>query len=271
MPHLPINGVEIFYQLDGCQGDVLVILNGIMMSTASWKDFVPTYTSRGYRVLRVDFRDQGQSGKAIKPYSIDQHVEDLEQLFIALGLEKVHLHGISYGGQVALLYALKYPERLHSLSAANTIARLTNYLRGIGEAWDEAAKMKDGGKFFRLAMPLIYSDAFYRRRWEWLKEREELFAQILTAEWFDAYLRLSSSHGSFDILERLGEIQVPTLLIASDRDPVSPVEEMKLIHEHIGNAQLAIIPDTGHASCYEKPDEYNILLLGFLALHSGNM
>jgi pimeloyl-ACP methyl ester carboxylesterase len=266
MPKCLINGIDINYQLDGDQGEVLVILNGIMMSTASWAEFVPVYTNRGYRVLRVDFRDQGQSGRAKEQYDISQHVEDLEQLFLALNLGKVHLHGISYGGQVALLFALKYQERLQSLVVANTIARLTNYLRGVGEAWDEAARMMDGRKFFRVAMPMVYSDVFYSKKWQWLKEREELFAKILTPQWFEAYLRLSASHGNFDILEQLGQIRVPTLLIASDRDPVTPVEEMKLIREGIGHAKMVIIPDAGHASCYEKPEEYNTLILGFLAL-----
>ena len=267
MPKLHINGIDIHYQLDGDQGDVLVILNGIMMSTVSWNEFVPLYIKRGYRVLRVDFRDQGQSSNAAQGYDINQHVEDLEQLFEALNLQKIHLHGISYGGQVALLFALKYPARLQSLIVANTIARLTNYLRGVGEAWDEAARMKDGLKFFRLAMPLVYSDKFYQGNWEWLKKREAHFAKILTPQWFEGYLRLSASHGSFDILVQLGQIRVPTLLIASDRDAVTPVEEMKLIRDSIPQAKMVIIPDAGHASCYEKPDEYKTLVLGFLTMH----
>jgi 3-oxoadipate enol-lactonase len=267
MPKKLINGVEIHYELDGRGEEVLVILNGIMMSTASWVEHVPFFTANGLRVLRVDFRDQGQSGKAAESYPIAQHVEDLAQLLSALDLGPVHLHGISYGGQVALLFALQYPDQVRSLIVANTVARLTNYLKGIGESWDEAARLKNGHRFFRLVMPMIYSNLFFESHWEWLKEREAMFGELLTAEWFDSYLRLSASHGDeFNLLERLPEIKKPTLIIAADRDAVTPVEEMRAIKERIAGARFVMIPDSGHASCYEKMAEYTLLILGFIAL-----
>jgi pimeloyl-ACP methyl ester carboxylesterase len=262
-----INGLELFYLLEGEGPEVIVILNGIMMSSQSWNAHVPQLLEQGYRVLRVDFRDQGQSEKARESYAIGQHVQDLEALFAALGLNKVHLVGISYGGQVALLYALAHGERLASLMVFNTTARLTNYLKGIGAAWDEAARLRDGERFFRLAMPFIYSDVFYQSNYQWLKEREQTLGKILGPEWFEGYLRLSGSHGDYDILERLREIRVPTLVVGSDRDMVTPLEEMRLIVQGIPGARFVVIPDSGHASCYEKPQEFLLQILGFVALN----
>ncbi|SMB99159.1 proline-specific peptidase [Thermanaeromonas toyohensis ToBE] len=266
MPKLEINGVGIYYELDGTGEETIVFLNGIMMSTASWADFVEVYTRNGYRMLRVDFRDQGQSDKCLEKYNINQHVEDIRGLFDHLGLARVHMMGISYGGQVALLFALKYGARLKSLILANTTARLTNYLKAIGQAWDEAARTGEGEKFFKLAMPYIYSDRFYETHYDWLKEREKFFSQLLTKDWFDAYLRLSSSHGDYNILDQLGEIEVPTLVIGADKDIVTPLEEVKKIHEAIKNSLFIVLPEAGHASCYEKKDEFNAAILGFLAL-----
>lgn len=266
MPKAKINGVDIHYELDGQGEDTLVILNGIMMSTASWIEHVPYFTGNGIRVLRVDFRDQGQSGRTTKPYTVEQHVSDLEKLFNILGLDMVHLHGISYGGQVALLFALKHPGMVRSLIIANTVPLLTRNLRGIGDSWDEAARLKDGLRFFRLVMPMIYSNVFFESHWDWLKEREAMFSDILTEEWFEGYLRLSASLDDFNILERLSEITKPTLLIASDRDVVTPVEDMRAIKERIEGARFVMIPDCGHAACYEKISEYNLLILGFITL-----
>lgn len=263
MPTEKINGVNIYYELDGTGEETLVILNGIMMSTASWNELVPVCTRR-YRLLRVDFRNQGKSEYCEEYFDIGIHVEDLECLLQRLELEKVHMVGISYGAEVAMLFALKYPQRLGSLILSNTTPRVTRHLRAIGNSWDEAAKLYDGEKFFRLVMPLIYSDNFYETNWQWMQYREKLFGKTLTREWFDAYLRLSASTRSYDIVDRLQEIEVPTLVMASDRDIITPLSEARLIHERIKGSRLLIIPGAGHASCYEKKDEFNTAVLGFI-------
>jgi len=268
MPKVDINGVGINYLLEGQGEKVLVILNGIMMSVSSWHGIAPVYINQGYRVLRVDFRDQGQSDKSPQAYSINQHVEDLKDLLDYLSIKNINLFGISYGGQVAMLFALKYQEMLNSLMLANTTTKINSYLRGIGNSWDEAARLYDGEKFFKIAMPLIYSDVFYRVNWQWLQERQVLFGKILTKDWFDGYLRLSSSHGDYNIQDKVSKIKVPTLLIASDRDFVTPIEELKEIHQSIEDSRMVIIPNCGHASCYEKTEEFNIQLIGFLALYA---
>ncbi len=266
MPKKMINNIELNYELDGDGEEVLVLLNGIMMSTVSWTAHVPYFTANNLRVLRVDFRDQGLSGRAKEPYTIEQHVEDLVGLINYLQLGPVHLHGISYGGQVALLFALNYPKMVRSLIIANTVPRLTNYLRGIGEAWDEAAKLKAGRNFFRMIAPSIYSNLFFESNLEFLKEREEMLANLLDDGWFDAYLRLSSSNSDFDLLDRLSEISAPTIFMAADRDAVTPIEEMRAMRDRINNSKFVLIPDSGHVSCYEKMDEYNLIILGFIAL-----
>ncbi len=263
MPKALINGAEIFYQLDGTGDEVLVILNGIMMSTASWNELVHVY-DKDYRVLRVDFKNQGQSQYIDEKFSIEMHVDDLKCLFDLLKIEKAHMLGISYGAEVAMLFALKYQHMLISLVLSNTTSRVTNHLRAIGDSWDVAAKLYDGESFFKLVMPFIYSSAFYENNIQWLKDREKLFGKILTREWFDAYTRLSASTEGYDITDRLCEIRIPTLCIASDLDVITPVSEVRMIHERIEGSRFVIIPDAGHASCYEKKDEFNTAVYGFL-------
>ncbi len=128
------DSLKINYHLDGESGPVILILNGIMMSTASWADFVPVYTENNYRVLRVDFRDQGLSDSYPEDYRIDIHVEDIIKLMDQLELEQVIPVGISYGGMVAMLMAIKYPERIKSMVLANTVARVTPYLKAASQA-----------------------------------------------------------------------------------------------------------------------------------------
>lgn len=264
MPHTQICGTDIFYQFTGEGEETLVILNGIMMSVASWSYATKVFAKAGYRVLGVDFRDQGQSGSSGKPYKIEQHADDLKALLDYLGLTKCHLLGLSYGGQVAMIFALRYPGYIQKLILANTTGSLTNHLRAIGSAWDEAARLGDGVRFFKLAMPSIYSAKFYEKNYQWLLDRETALGQTLTPEWFERYLRLSSSHGAYDVTGEVKHIKLPTLLIAGELDGVTPATEMRKLHEAIEGSAFVMIPDSGHTACYEKPAEFHLAVVGFL-------
>lgn len=269
MPKVKINGVEIFYSLDGDGEETIVFLNGIMMNTLSWNDFVPVFTEKNnYKFLRVDFRDQGFSSPYTEDYDISIHVDDLKELFDHLGLKKVHLLGVSYGAMVAMLFTLKYPEYLSSLILANTVARVTKFLQAASDIWEYSAQTNSGEVFFKLSMPFIYSDDFYNRNWKWLKEREAIFDEILTKEWFQSLDRLSRSSKEYDILEEIHKIKVPTLLLGGTRDIITPIYEMKKIQERISNAKMVIIEDAGHASFYEKMAEFSTQVLGFVAINS---
>lgn len=260
------DGLKINYHLDGETGPVLLILNGIMMSTASWTDFVPVYTANGYRVLRLDFRDQGLSDSYPEEYKIEVHLKDIIDLLDHLEIEKVVPVGISYGAMVAMLMAVEYPERIKSMVLANVVARVTPYLKAASQAWQEAADLKDGRKFFRLAMPYIYSDYFYKHNQEFLESREEILADALDEKWLTRFNRLAESSYEFDINDRLTEIEMPVLLVAGERDILTPLEKMKEISKKLPDSRLLTINEAGHASCYEKMNEFNTAVLGHLAL-----
>jgi 3-oxoadipate enol-lactonase len=86
----------------------------------------------------------------------------------------------------------------------------------------------------------------------------------LTSEWFERYLRLSSSHGAYDVTEEVKYIKLPVLLIAGELDGVTPISEMRKLHGAIENSALIIIADSGHTACYEKPAEFHLAVVGFL-------
>ena len=98
-------------------------------------------------------------------------------------------------------------------------------------------------RFFKLAIPFIYSDFFYNRNLQWLKERQKMFKSTLNnREWFEGFIRLISSNPDFNVLQELDKIQCPTLLLlGADRDIITPIEEMKTIHERVRNSEFLVI------------------------------
>ena len=129
MPSTKIKGYDIYYEVYG-KGETIVLLNGIMMSTSSWNSFIDVF-SRNNRLVLIDFLDQGKSQKSDKPYDQKLQSDIVKGVIDELKIDKIHLVGVSYGGEVALNFALKYQENLSSLILANTTSYTTQLLRDV--------------------------------------------------------------------------------------------------------------------------------------------
>lgn len=266
MPFAEIMGKKMYYEVYG-EGDPLVILNGIMMSTASWNGFIEVFSARNKMIL-VDLIDQGRSDKADGPYNQDMHVEMLKALFHKLGFEKLHLLGVSYGGEVALKFALEYQQMLHTLMVADTTAYTNKAMNDIEALWDYTASLNDGAIYFKSTMPYIYSAEFYERNTQWLKKREENFAKQDIPEWYAGFRRAVRSASELNILEALHNITVPTLIIGAEYDIMTPVRYQEEIHKRIKDSRFVVIKGAGHASMYEKPYEFAAIVLGYLSVYN---
>lgn len=262
MPYKIIKDKKIYFEEYG-EGEVLVLLNGIMMSTASWLPFVDTL-SKGYKVLLIDLIDQGRSDKAEDEYDQGMHVEMLKELFQELSYDKIHLFGVSYGGEVAQLFAIKYGYMLKSLILSNTTSYTNKSMQDLERAWDYAASTYDGSIFFSITIPSIYSNQFYEENYKWLKEREKQFNKLLNRDWYDGFRRAVKSAHNFNTTNELHNIQAPTLIISSDLDTITPVEYQEVLYKNIPDAKWVLIKNSGHASMYEKPYEFLSVLIGFL-------
>ncbi|WP_461207071.1 alpha/beta fold hydrolase [Clostridium sp. DL1XJH146] len=261
---MDIKGYEINYEIYG-EGEPLVMLNGIMMSSASWKPFLDILKEK--KLILIDLIDQGLSGKGKEEYTQEIHVDIIKELLDNLGIKKVNLFGISYGGEVAMQFALKYQEYLSSLILSNTTAYTSKWLKGIEELWDYAAGTHDGKVFFKATMPYIYSTKFYEENNDWLKEREEVFCKVFTPEWYEGFRRAIRSASGLNIEEKINKIKVPTLVIGADKDILIPLSCQFKIYERIENSKMMIIKDAGHAAMYEKPYEFASMINGFLSIY----
>jgi pimeloyl-ACP methyl ester carboxylesterase len=262
------DGARLYYEVHG-EGEPLLLLNGIMMSTPSWAGFVPVLARR-HRLILLDFRDQGRSSTMAGGYDLGVHVDDVRALLDALGVDRVHLLGLSYGGQVALRLALRSGDRLRSLILANVPHAVSNHLRAIGRAWEEAAALHDGERFFTLGIPFVYSAAFYESSLDVLERRQQMFKELLTPEWFEGLVRLSRSAASFRVTpDELRSIATPTLLIGADEDLIAPVRAMEALQDAIPGCELVVIHRAGHGAFLERMNEFATLVIGFATKHGG--
>ena len=138
MAEFLFEGKKVYYECHGESGQPLVVLNGLMMSTTSWKPFVADF-SRNNRLVLVDFLDQGRSSRMTESYGHDVQIRLVDALLDELGWEKANIMGLSYGGNIAIQYALAHPQRVRRLILANSASRTSPWLQKIGDGWNEVA------------------------------------------------------------------------------------------------------------------------------------
>jgi len=263
MPTLNVNGIDFYYELHGADNAPVVVLsNGILATTASWFNQTPVLKPH-FRVLLYDCRGQGQSAHPPGPYTFEQHADDLAALLDRLRIQRAHIAGISYGGEISLTFALRYPARTLSLFAANVVSHVDSALATIIAAWRDAATRRDPDLFFNVTTPYNYSSAWIRANAAALALAHERYQRLD----FPAVARLLTCFLDLNLTERLPEIKAPTCVVVGEKDMLKPRDYGQLIADAIPGAELHVLCDAGHASFWERPAEFNSILLGFLKKH----
>ena len=264
MPLIQVNDINLYYELHGPEhADVVVLSNGIFMSTASWA-FQVAAIQRHFRVLVYDCRGMWKSDHPAGPYSMEQHADDLASLLNALGISKAHIAGISYGGEISMVFAIRYPQMTRSLVVSSSVSQIDPLLNAIGQSWSGALQSRDPGTLFNVTHPFNFSEDWIRNNQAVLaasRKGYELMDFTSVSELMAAFTRLS-------ITDQLSRITCPTLVLVGENDLLKPRKYSEIITNNIPGAELIIIPDAGHAVCLEKPGAFNSAVLGFILKHS---
>lgn len=262
MPTLPANGINLYYELHGPEdGDVLVLNNGILMTAANSWGFQTPVLARRYRVLLYDCRGQGQSDHPDGPYSMEQHAGDLASLLDALSIERAHILGISYGGEVAQAFALQHPGRVRSLILADTVSEVGPELCYTVEGWLASARAADPEAFFAVTVPSNFSAAYIAAHDRVLAGARARY-KLLD---YPAVVRLCEAFLAVNFTARLTEIKAPACVLVGEQDRLKGLPYAQILHRGIQGSELHVLRGAGHASCWEAPAEFNTVVLGFLA------
>ena len=262
MPKIEVNQIELYYELHGPENaPVLVLNNGIIMNAATSWVFQTRTLAQHYRVLQYDCRGQGQSDHPDSPYSMELHADDLAALLTALEIKTAHIAGISYGGEVAQAFALKYPEMTYSLILMDTVSEVGPELRLVIESWVDTLRVEDPLAFFHATVPWNFSPDWIAANTAILEDAKERY-KLLD---FPAVIRLCEAFFDVNFTARLNEIKAPTCIMVGDLDLIKGPRYADILKREIPHAEYHLIKSAGHASCWEKPVEFNQIVLDFLA------
>jgi len=259
MQFTTVDGTDLFYDIEG-DGEPLVLLNGIMMTTRSWAPVLSALIPR-YRCILHDFRGQLRSPHR-GPFNIEQHADDLVELLDHLGVDRTHVAGTSYGGEVGMIFAYSYPERVKSLTVIASTSRADERMRIRTEEAMHAA-LGEHDRLYDIAARDFFSPGFLRKHPELIEQGRTRLASY-DDDFYRGYASLFDAFVALDITDNLAAIQCPTLVIAAEHDALKPMPFSEVIATSIPGARRMIIEGAGHAVVVEDPSAISEALIEFI-------
>jgi 3-oxoadipate enol-lactonase len=259
-----VNGISINYALEGDGPETIVLVNGLADDLESWGYQTPAVVEAGFRVLTFDNRGVGASDKPAGPYTTRQFAADTKALVDELGVTDFHMVGVSMGGMIAQEYAIAHGGDLRSLTLGCTYAAPGPFCARMFRLWEEMAPVMGLKAVMQDVTLWAFTQEFFETRQDELAEFEEAMASL--PQPVDAYLAQLSSIQTHDATDRVGQISVPTLVLAGEEDILIPVELSRRLHQAIAGSQWQTVPG-GHACCWEHPDPFNDAIIAHARAH----
>ena len=265
MPLIRANGVDLFYDLTGpADAPVVVFSNSLGTTLEMWDAQVRALSNR-FRCLRYDSRGHGRSQVRDEPFSIDDLADDCAGLLEALGIGQAHMVGLSLGGMTGQALAVRHPDRVASLVLMATAAHLPP-----PENWDQRARIvreQGMGALVDMVMQRWFTADTVALAPERVKPVRDRFASLDPR----GYAMTCLAIRDMDLRGRIGAIRVPTLVVAGEDDPATPIEMAEEIASLIPGAELTVVPEAAHLIAVEQPDVVNLLLESFLVRMAGDL
>ncbi|MHA2432859.1 MAG: alpha/beta fold hydrolase [Candidatus Thorarchaeota archaeon] len=259
-----VNGTKLYYEIAG-SGQSILFVHGWGFDRRSWNYQFDEY-SKQYRGVRYDQRGFGRSAEPVsgEEYS---HSEDLRALMDYLDIEKAHLIGHSFGGRHVTILTVLHPERVQSLILAD------GALPGYPGSEDSAELMKWISETWRLGREVgaeAAKEMFFNGAPEGVlnhalsNPKSASIIEEMKRDYSGYNWTIDNNHVEPQIIDRLGEIKAPTLVIVAELNPKFYHDAAEYQHKHIPESKIVKIKGAGHGLMLENPEDFNREVLSFL-------
>ncbi len=262
----PVSDTKLYYEMEG-KGEPVVFIHDVALDTRLWDTQWKAF-SRHFKVIRYDIRGFGQSARAHDPHNPS---DDLKALLDFLKIEKAHVVGLAMGGNIALNFAAKYPDRV--LKVVPTGATIDGFLEYtsqhtaiVGRIVDMASHQgwHDEQQEIWLRSPIM---RLYAADDKTVINLSEMIADYHGDHFINP--RIDPSFGTPSTLELLPTITAPTLVVVGEKDEESFQRMANLMTKKIPDVHKAVIKGAGHLSNMDKPRAFNRVVISFLNTKPG--
>lgn len=260
MPILSLADADLAYQVSG-EGPPLLLLHGLGANAATWQLQVAAFAPR-YRVITLDLRGTPASRDRLHPqgpFSIPQFAADARALLDHLGARPAHVVGLSLGGMIAFQMAVDDPSYFTSMTIVNSGPAVVP--RTFVERWaigvrQVITRLAGPATFAKILAPKLFPKPEHAAL-------RESFKATLGANDPKAYLATLNAILGWTVLDRIGGIALPTLVVTADHDYTSVASKEEYLRL-MPTARLAVVADSRHALPMENPEPFNAVLAAFL-------
>ncbi len=249
-------GIELFYEIYGEKGNTPVVLvHGLGAEHNMWLPQISKYPSQGIFVIAPDMRGHGKSSK-VKSFQISDCARDIEELLEHLGIAKASLVGVSMGGLIIQQFALDFPKRVDKLVIADSYSTTKGIIRTMNAKFALFLFKFLSKKLIIKLLELPYKGAD--------KENIRRYFREQLSKMDIEQVRLERNEvNRFGILDRLSEINVPTLVLVGDHFGKMAINMAKETANGIKGSQFKVLEGGGDPSNLMVPDLFDNEVLDF--------
>jgi proline iminopeptidase len=274
---LSINGTEIYYNIVG-EGEPIIVIHGGPVLDHGYLESSFEPLAQYYQLLYYDQRLSGRSSADVDRTGItlDDFVEDIEALRQEFNFENIHLLAHSWGGLLAMKYAIKYPSNLKSLILLNSMPANTEDWRQESQMVARRTTAEDTLKRHEImSSELFQNDPPKAIEQLLILSFRNQFKNPSLADSLDFYIpedymvrsqrfgSLMAELSNYDLYEPLSSLQIPTLLVYGSSEPSLEISGQKL-DSTISDSHFSVIQNSGHFPFIEQPDQLMNELQTFL-------
>jgi pimeloyl-ACP methyl ester carboxylesterase len=265
MPTFDARGFPIYYETHGGgDGLPLIMIMGAGGTCQGWSVVTVPELSKDRLNLIFDNRGVGESGEPGGEFSTVEMAEDTLALLDHVKIEKAHVLGGFLGGLVAQELALAHPDRVQTLTLVGTCGRVDAKRKMLLELWKGLIEND-------LPRDLLIKNRLLWTLHDLTLKQEDLIERMVEFYWRDdapaaerVMARQLQAVIEHDSLDRVEQIEVPTLLVCGEQDILTPPHFHRQLANRIPNSRLVLIPGAGHLVAAEMAPRFNRLVSRFL-------
>lgn len=267
MPKVRANNLTMNYDQQGT-GDPLILIPYLAADYACYAFQVAEY-AKHFTCFSLDPRGAGETDKPGGVYSTELLADDVAAFMEAMGIQRAHVAGLSFGAAIGMWLAAKHPARVTSLSLHSAWPKTDAFLSAVVEGWQVMARAS--GSVAELIVlgifPWCFTPELYATRPDYIRSLAD-FVRGRPAQPLEAFERQSNAVIAHDVEAQLHRIRVPTQITFGRHDMVTSTRFADRLRSAIPSSEVVIFEDCAHAPIYERVDEFNQRTLAFLRQHA---
>ncbi len=250
-----------FIEWGNPRGEPILFLHGLGTDNLGWMLQRRAFGA-DYRCIAVDNRGSGRSDKPEGPYDLEQLAFDAILVLDKLGIDSAHVVGASMGGALSQIIAVRYHERVRSLTLACTACSLRKWREELFDGWIELIREKGMRKFAVHNLEWIFGPRSFRR----LYPVAVAIGPYLMRAPERGFLGQVEALRAVDprIADQLSTITAPTLVITGSQDILTPVADAEEIAHRIEGSELVIVRGAAHGFMVEQAASFNRVVKDFI-------